>query len=173
MIRHMIALASPEWEPVPYTGKNGLYCAVQPDDASKFRLIRLCEELGVTTDHRKLHCTLMYSKNDAPEDDHIRDIEGTRPRGRINYVEYWEGHNNKGYLVAKLVSEDVQLAHERLVRAGARHSYSPYNPHITLVSDLPATEGLKANIDRVNELLAQESISINFSNLTLSDIKQD
>lgn len=173
MITYMIALASPEWKPSPYTGENGLYCAVQPDDGSKFRIMRLCEELGITTDHRKLHCTLVYSRNDAPPLEEVQGCVDRATSGRVNFIEYWEGHDKEGYLVAKLVSDKLQVCHERLIRAGARHSFTPYSPHVTLTTGLPMTDGLKAKIDEVNRRLAEESIYVNFDDFTISDIKED
>jgi 2'-5' RNA ligase len=169
----MIALASPEWTPLPYTGESGLYCAVQPDDGSKFRIMRLCEELGVTTDHRKLHCTLVYSRNDAPPLNEIQSSIDRASFGRINFIEYWPGHDKKGYLVAKLVSDKLQAFHERLIRSGARHSFTPYSPHVTLTTGLPLTEELESNIKEVNRRLSEESIYVNFDDFTISDIKKD
>lgn len=173
MLPYMVAIASPEWVPLPYTEENGLYCAVTPDDAGKFRIMRLCEELGVTTDHRKLHCTLVYSPEGAPKRDDIQGCVDPDIGARINFVEYWEGHDKKGYLVAKLVSDKLQVCNERLTRAGARHTYTPYNPHITLVSGLPMSAGLESRIEEVNRRLGEESLYIRFNDHTISDIKKD
>lgn len=170
MLTHMVSLsAAPTWEAIPYTGTKGLYCASIPDDASKFRIIKLCEDLGITIDHRKLHCTLMYCPDAAPSKESVdRCLHGCG--GRITFVEYWTGHNDQGYLVAKIVSNDLQDMHERLIQAGAKHTYSPYNPHITLAKDIPMTEALEQRISQVNELLAPQSIRIAFNEQTISDM---
>jgi len=172
MLAYMLSLSSPSWEPSPYTGQDGLYCAVQPDDATKFRVIRLCEDLGVVTDYNKLHCTIVYSREVALTQEVI-DTCKNHPTGRITFIEYWSGHNNAGYLVAHVVSESAHMFHERLLRAGAEHTYNPYNPHMTLCKGLEMTDVLQASILEVNKKLAKESIYANFEGYTVCDISED
>lgn len=172
MIRNMIALASPQWTPLPYTGKKGCYVAVQPDDASKFRIIRICEELGIGIDHRKLHCTIVYSPEGAPEEQKIREsgvLDGTHT-AIISHVQFWPGHDNKGYLSLSLVSTDLHKAFQRMQSLGARHTYHPYNPHVTLLSGVDMNEDFERRMQDVNRYLETEGVRIFFNSTTLSDM---
>lgn len=167
MIRVMIALASPKLVHLPYTRENGCYVSTVPDDGSKFRLIELCEELGVETDHRALHCTLMYSKERAPEVDANRFSTAS---ALCNEVSVFDGHDDRQYLVVNLVSDDLHRAHSRLLQAGCEHSFTPYRPHITLVSGVEVTDDLRSRINDVNRRLALDPMYVRFRSATVSDI---
>jgi len=171
MLANMLSMSGPSWTPRPYTEGDGLYCAVQPDYGSKLRIMQLCEELGVTTDPSKLHCTIVYSETGTVPSDLIEALR-TRPSGYLSSIAYWSGHDNSGFLVARVNSASAHTFHEDLVSAGAQHSHNPYNPHVTLVSDLAMTADLQERIAAVNAQLLEDSIYVNFEEYTISDIQK-
>lgn len=79
---------------------------------------------------RSLHCTLIYSEN---------LIEGVQTiKGGVNYptriidLNWWEGHDKMGYLVALLDPEKFAPRHQQLLDMGGQCSYPEYRPHMTL-----------------------------------------
>lgn len=47
-------------------------------------------------------------------------------------IEFWPGHNEDGYLVAILNSPGLVELNKSWCLQGARNSFQPYQPHITL-----------------------------------------
>lgn len=167
-MRYMIALADAEWEVGPYTGKNGMYCAVQPDTLSLLKLVELCNDLGIVSDPRKFHCTLMYSKTKAPE--LPKDLDLTA-KGFIDHIEWWAGHNDKGYLTASIRSPDMESHNKMLTDLGAEHTYNPYNSHVTLTSGVKFTGALRRTAIAINTQLDRRPIPVAFDRFYISDVK--
>tara|TARA_B100000700_G_scaffold88627_1_gene99935 strand:- start:51726 stop:52160 length:435 start_codon:yes stop_codon:yes gene_type:complete len=143
---------------------------MQPDDPSKLRIMDLCARLGVDTDPRKLHSTLMYSPELAPEPDTFTSYP-SRATAQCRKVEYFPGHNNAGYLVATLDSDDLQSEHLRLKENGAKHTYDPYKPHVTLASHFDMTDELDEAMQAMNMELGANPVQFGFDSYTVSDIK--
>jgi len=167
-MRHMIALADAKWEIGPYTGKNGMYCAVQPDTLSLLTLVELCNDLGVVSDPRKFHCTVMYSKELAPELPKGLDLTA---KGYINHIEWWAGHDEKGYLTASIRSPELESHHAVLKELGAKHSYDSYSAHVTLTSGVKFTGALRRDVIGINNQLSRRPIPVVFDRFSISDVK--
>lgn len=165
-MRLFLALSEVSWEVKPFTGEQGCYAAVQPDMYSLFRLMSLCDVLGIVTDPRKFHCTVMYSPDRVPA---VKEFNA-EAEGYIHEIAWWAGHNNKGYLSALLRSPQLQGCHKQLTDAGAKHTYSPYTPHITLATG-PLTLDLERAMKGLNESLKLDPIRIFFDSSVISDIK--
>lgn len=80
------------------------------------------------------HCTLAYSVGSLPTNLPLI-FEVSEPI-KVTAIEYWEGHDHKGYLVAVLHSRSLERIHKVLEQAGCAHSFSDYTPHITLRNDV-------------------------------------
>ena len=167
----LVASSGPELVLNEYTGANGIYVARIPDDASKYRIIRLCEELGVQTEHDKLHVTVMYSKIAPPVGTEFGG--GSTITALCNALEVFVGHNGKKYLIMKLVTDDLIREHARFLQAGAVHSFVPYSPHVTLVSDVDVTADLESKIAVMNRQLALDPIYVVLINRSIADLKED
>lgn len=168
-MRHMVSIANATWEVTPYSGENGCYCAVQPNTLSLLRLIELCNDLGIVSDPRKFHCTVMYSPEKAPKDLHSEyDMEAS---AQIVGLQWWPGHNNAGYLSAELYSPKLEKHHNSLLDMGAEHTFSPYNPHVTLMKGVQLTGGLEARFHTLNRSLLDNPIPVVFDISVVSDIK--
>lgn len=161
-----IALSNATWEVTPFSGEKGCYAAVQPDTLSLFRLIEVCNVLGVLSDPRKFHCTVIYSPEAVPN---IKEFNVTA-KALLTEIMWWPGHNDKGYLSASLSSPELQEHHANLTEAGARHTYSPYNPHVTLTTGKLSEETRKA-MEELNARLSVSPVPLFFDTSVLSDIK--
>lgn len=167
----MLSLSKPELEYIEYTGTNGCYASMIPANQSKNQILQLCDELGVTTDADKLHCTVMYSK--AAPDKTLVDRFDLLPRLVVygTSIDHWVGHDDKTYISLQLVSEGLIQEHAKLWAIGCEPTYCPYKPHITLTSDLEVTEDVKARIDQINKGLALNPLEMILINETISDLK--
>lgn len=146
-----------------YDGQNGLYVAAAPDLASAERVLDLCNMLDIDLNPKKLHCTLMYSPEQAPsiEDAEFFTTNHGDVYGQINEIRSWIGHDKKTYIVAELVGESLQKAHQELLRLGAKHTYDPFTAHLTLDSqDEPLSVAQKRMIEKANLLLNKKPIDV-------------
>lgn len=114
-------------EIAPYTGTAGLYSAVLPVNRSKEVLSRIADVAGVWYNPDEFHCTLIYSPttpNTLPEP--TQSTFTARMTGLAVYGD------EKKVLVVTLDSAELQKEHHRLLSHGAKHTFSPYSPHVTL-----------------------------------------
>lgn len=112
------------------TMKNGTYIAANLSEESKDSLAALQKRLGIKDPLPKddFHCTLMYSKKGDPD---VRPQQYKEPKyAEVDSLDLLG--DDKNCLVIKLNSEHLQMRHQQLIMNGLTHSYSTYNPHITL-----------------------------------------
>ena len=163
----LISLSSPELDIIKFTGTHGCYSAVTPDADSKALLVAIAHLLGVETDPGKLHCTVMYSEA-AP-----KRKPGCNPnrirKATISQITHWDGHDDKGYLVALLDSPDLQEEHARLRTLGCKPTFDEYKPHITLFAGIKMTPELQATIDSLHGVLPDD-IELNLLNQFIGDL---
>lgn len=153
-----------------YTGEVGCYVSVVPDVDSQMKLVDWAQRLGYWLDpvqESTLHCTIVYSKDGAPLS---YDID---PRAcfkaRLRGFEFWEGHDNSGYLVATLESPALAERHNYWVAAGADHSFSEYAPHVTLLRGVRPTDALYQRMMRLSD--RERGSLLTFYNEHVEDIK--
>ena len=163
----LISLSSPELDIIKFTGTHGCYSAVTPDDDSRALLVAIAHLLGVETDPAKLHCTVMYSEA-AP-----KKAPGCNPnrirKAAISQLSHWDGHDDKGYLVALLDSPELQEEHARLKTLGCRPTFDEYKPHITLYAGIKMTPELQATMGDVMSVLPHD-IELNLTNQFIGDL---
>lgn len=163
----LISLSSPKLDVIKFTGTHGCYSAVTPDADSKALLSAVAHMLGVETDPDKLHCTVMYSEV-APK----KGIGCNRQRVRkatVSQITHWDGHDNKGYLVALLDSPELQEEHARLKTLGCQPTFDDYKPHITLYAGIKMTPELQATIDSVMSAMPAD-IELDLTNQFIGDL---
>lgn len=169
-----ISLSKPELVLNPYTGKSGVYSACFPDLEAGASIKSLCEQMGLKYYPDETHCTLMYSKEAALTEPSSSECDSTRPFWcLVTHVEHWKGHDGKTYIVAGISSPAMILEHARLRRLGARHSFTPYKPHITLSSDVEVTPEVQAQIDKTNSNLAEKPLMVILTGQKIVDVKND
>lgn len=128
-----------------YTGNNGFYCSVsirQPQLRPLVELFQRAVGFAMPLNEDEdigLHCTVMYSNTAltvTPEvaDSSNRRVKDLIMKGKVSKFDYWDGHNDKGYLVAKLDSPDLQARHNGWIMMGAKPTFSPYEAHITITT---------------------------------------
>ncbi len=155
-----------------YTGTNGLYSSVLPDLAAITAIQAVATTLGIELDSSTIHCTVCYSKI-AADWREIPSYPATREFTAIcNQVDHWVGHNNKTYVVLKLMSPDIVLMNAEIQRSGAKHTFVPFQPHVSLSDSTTVDLELQAKIDEVNSKLAYEPLVLRFNSLTIGDQDQ-
>lgn len=99
------------------------------------------------------HCTITYSPNrfegnidDLPHSDHSVLIPA-----EIHDLEFWEGHDNQGYLVCHLRSDHLHELNGAVVKF-APSTYPEYKPHLTLVKGEVARKAQK-HLDKLRKKL--------------------
>lgn len=150
----------------PLTKESGAYVSVTPDATGLRTLSELAIALGVVTDVDKLHCTLSYAKNCFPTAGADNCL---RFGAKIVGIEFWDGHDNDGYLVVKFDSPDLEARNRFWTSHGLKHSFDDYTPHSTLVSKLEKTPELIIRIGKVVRIAYGRSIT--FTNETIEGIK--
>lgn len=163
-----------------YTGENGFYCSVSIRQPQLRPLINLFKSaLGFDMPMNEdqdigLHCTVMYSKvplkvtpvQAIAANVRVKDLI---MKGKVVKFDYWDGHNNKGYLVARLDSPDLEARHNAWKARGAKPTFDPYEPHIT-ITDGPDAKALSKQLDQLNKALASVSpITLLLLDETISD----
>lgn len=157
-----------------YSGKSGLYASVTPvmgyqrfmaAMASQFHHLDL-------TPVDDVHCTLIYSREEQP---HALRVAQAITEGPFQFtafpkeVKYWDGHDNKGYIVLGLDSPDLHKRHHKWKLLGAKHSFPDYEAHITLAKGLTAPS--QAWLDECNHMLELMRMPIIFGGEHVEDIK--
>lgn len=169
-MRLLLSLSSPELEKKPYTGTQGLYSAVTPDERSAALLQQLAAAMGFkNVDPAKLHCTVMYSRDTWPKQCSCNPNQIYT--ATVDHLKYWGGHDDKGYIVAVLKCPALQEEHERFKRMGCTPTFEVYEPHVTLWAGLEFNDVMHEKLNTVNSLLRQPEVV--FSNQFIGDLKDD
>ena len=158
-----------------YTGKSGLYSCVFPvkgfTPLLKAITDLLAEDRIELYDISEFHCTIMYSKKDAPHSIRITKFLNSGPftfKAWSDQVDYWEGHDKAGYLVLKLTSRDLDMRHEQYQDLGCKHSFPEYEAHITLADNVTSKP---KNLAKINQMLKSLKFEITLAGENVEDIK--
>lgn len=154
-----------------YSGKSGLYVCVKPASGIKAVVDYIRTGLCIELDVDDLHCTLMYSREHAPHTVSAFKLLNSGPtayHASVMELESWAGHDNKGYLVAKLFCPMLHERHAQWKKLGARHSFPDYQPHMTLATGV--TYSCK-DLHKFNLPLSTYPIPLTFSGEHIEDIK--
>lgn len=164
----------------PFTGgDNGIYVSRVPDELSVQKIINLvhCYDLCQMSerDIQELHCTIMYAPAGVGSSD-IRDND-LNPvplpcTARVLRFEFWEGHDNAGYLVAVLKSDALNHIHNLWRLRGCIPTFSEYKPHMTIQTPFDAYRGLSRKLRMANDEILEEGLIIKLENERVEDIKK-
>ena len=128
---------------------SGTYICVIPDEESTLKLIKISAALGykIPSDEvENLHSTVMYSKGKFPKG---LPLERKRFGAKISGIEFWDGHDNDGYVVLTLDAPDLVARNRFWAAQGLTHSFEDYTPHVTLFSKIEKTQDL---VNKINAL---------------------
>lgn len=120
----------------PFDGTSGCYVAVVPYLDSVNTIRGWARSIGLPMDEAReseLHCTVMWS-HAIPADARCNP-EYSVP-AELDHLEYWDGHDGDGYIVAVLNSEPLRQLHQKWLTRGCVHSFDDYTPHVTLLSKI-------------------------------------
>jgi 2'-5' RNA ligase len=104
---------------------------------------------------KSLHITLLYSKVTVPNPSiYIRPAMCYR--GQIISLQYWDGHDRLGYLVAKIKSTGIEALHNAWIDRGGVDSFTSYLPHVTLATGMKKHKGVEWVRDFRDNLLGHQ-----------------
>ena len=166
IVLRLTSLSKPTFKMIEYTGRNGLYSSVKPDQNSVRYLMSLVKALGFTdVDPDTLHCTVMYSKDSWPHENPGCDA-ARENKATVMKIQHWDGHDEKGYITVALKCPELHREHRRLKELGCTPTFD-YNPHITLYSGVSEDEFER----RVKDAQALCGKQITLVNQTIGDLK--
>lgn len=169
-----ISISSPEFVADPYTGTRGLYVATTPTDETAEFLSNLASLFGYIPDRGKFHVTVMYAPEKYPQPGPWMTIDKDQEfTGLFSRCQHWDGNDGKGYLSARLHSVDLQSCHRKFIAQGCKHTFTPYEPHVTLWSGVPRTIDLSNKMASVQSQFGGSPVSLTFKGLIVADIKKD
>ena len=169
--------------PRPYTGANGFYAAVtirRPELVPLQNLFRNAVGFEMPLNENQdigLHCTVMYSKQALAVTPDIANAQNARVRdlimsATVSGFDYWDGHNDKGYFVAKLYSPDLQTRHNAWKSMGAKPTFDPYEAHVTIVEGADSKVLRDRMVDLNRALAVGKTITLRLMAETISDLKK-
>lgn len=163
----------------PFSGQSGLYASVVPVYGTRDLWSRLTDTFKkfevIPEPEDELHVTLMYSREHAPDVFHLENMFADplhSIHAKPSRLEYWNGHDNDGYVVLHLESEDLHRRHAHYKEIGCTHSFEDYAPHMTVVKGLDNTPDVQAAIDEINKHLQEIEYRIVLGGEAFSDIKE-
>lgn len=171
-----VSAETPKLELDSYTGNNGCYVAVLPNEETKKSLLELAFSLGFTdeTAKEKFHTTVIYSTKPLKSVPKNVYSEYTGYCGKVNTLA-----DHKGGIVvyAEISCPALNALHKTFKNHGAEHSYPEYLCHVTIGS-LSAEEWqrdgekYKNLIDSANSKLEERRIPIFYDKLEISNLHQ-
>ena len=156
---------------------DSCYVSVVPTKSSIYRLLNWLASSGETLLARDkmndlysmAHVTIMYSKNKGPDQSNmVNGVNSVSHHqydvplvGTVTEFEEWDGHNNEGYLVAKIDSPELNKLHEKWKSFGCEHSFPDFEAHTTIIS--PYANG-SVTVEELNDRLKDFPIVLEFVN---------
>jgi hypothetical protein len=159
-------------------GDNGVYVSRILDALSRDRLVDFIHEHALCQmsekDIDELHCTIMYSPTGIDPEHRDNDLNPIPLpcSARVVRFEFWEGHDEDGYLVAVLNSPTLNSLHRLWKLRGCISTFSEYRPHITLQTPFEEYKGLTHRMKLANEAIIHSPIVIRLIQETIEDIKK-
>jgi hypothetical protein len=154
-----------------YDGSSGVYVCALPNEESKNNFLNIIKSTNppfeLTYFNDEAHMTLVYSR------DARLDVDGLVFPNELFALpikfEFWDGHDNDGYLVMSFISKPASDFHNKLLENGAKHSFDDYHPHMTIV------HGINKNlvndwIDNANKSF--QSTLVKFDTIKISNCKK-
>lgn len=172
-------LANPSIDLSQFSGKAGMFVKLSPVEGKEKRAVtdliqkKLPCPVSTTEFTDAAHATVILSKYSLLRSEvlSIRDMVSLCCRSKVFGAAYWPGHDNIGYLVLNVKSDELVNLHDMLVKLGAQHSFRTYEPHITIASSVgPLTQALKDWLLAINASLARKPLPLMLSSLSFSDL---
>ncbi len=168
-----------------YTGKNGFYSQVTPLDPVALKQIDVLvyHTTGLTLSEQDAgdigrHVTVMYSKASLKVDPAIVAEWSSRRfndlpsfEASVHNFDYWDGHDNEGYFVAALKSDELDKLHAFWKDMGAEPTFEEYKAHMTLAKGPKARELRKFIPQLSASLFARGGFSLTLGNMKVDDLK--
>jgi hypothetical protein len=159
----------------PFTGTAGIYVSRELTPLSKAKAVAFLRSQFPSVpindeDIEEQHCTVVYSKTCVRNVD-TDLINSASVTAQVTSLEWWEGHDKDGYLVAKLVAPELMERHKFWLSEGAVHSFSPYEPHVTLKTPLTVTPAFEEELEAANQFLHTFQLDVTLAGEVLEDLK--
>lgn len=155
-----------------YDGVSGVYVSVNPSENSKAFIRKLISDtkppFSLDQFDEEAHTTIMYSRNATIDEGRLKipsDISALPVK-----LEFWDGHDNDGYLVLSLISKPAKDFHDEVLALGAEHSFKDYHPHMTIRHGLNK-ESVVGWIEGANDHIKTNTKLIWFDEVKISNCK--
>lgn len=155
---------------------SGTYVSVKPTVSSSLRLRSIIKKLSK---HCKLypvdafHVTLLYSKSTVDNAKSLLKPSTSQFSAIVTALEYFPGHDDKGYLVATMLSDDLHTRHAFWLKNGGKHTYTPYAPHLTLAENVPLEVMQSSLVKELNAYFKSTPLGIRLHNETQESLNED
>lgn len=154
-----------------FDGTNGLYvgCRVLKNPG-----IRLPFNLPWVYD-TDLHCTIMRSPEEAPDYlEALKSVASTLyTAATIEKLDYWEGAEDGGHLVAILKSPGLEKRFEFWDNLGAESIYPTFIPHVTLARGFEYTPAIETSVKDFNKRLKIQPMQYMVGSEYIENINDD
>lgn len=131
-----------------------------PGVRSTAYLNQLMRKLGIPPNSRGLHLTLLYGKR--PERIRSEPKADKLIGGTLDSITHWMGQDGNTYVVGLMKGDSITSEHNRMLRAGYEHAFSPFQPHVTLASFRNPEHEILTRLDSVNQDLALSPLLLLF-----------
>ena len=156
-----------------YTAENGFYAWTQPDLKSVKKLTEFLSPLKIAKP-MDLHTTLMYSKTPITGltvgATKSQVNKAFRATAQVLELVWWAGHDDTGYLVARVDNKVLKTLHEKWKRLGAVSTFPDYEAHLTLANPCADSAELQDFIKEHNETLTKTPLHISYNTERISDL---
>lgn len=168
-----ISISISKYGPGVYTGKSGLYSAVEPTKKSVADLTKLCTRAGIVELESDLHCTIMYSPNKCLPESSATKWSKNQYKAVGKKFRWWVGHDNAGYLILELDSPELEKEHLRLKELGCVSTFPNYVPHLTLRNNFyfKDEDEQKSRLRSANLILRRNPLDLVLTDQKVEDIK--
>lgn len=159
----------------PFTGTAGIYVSRELTPLAKAKAVAFLRSqfpsVAIADDDiEEQHCTVVYSKTCVRNVDTA--LTNSAPvTAQVTSLEWWEGHDKEGYLVALLDAPELITRHKFWLTEGAVHSFTPYQPHVTLKTPLRVTPSFEEELEAANQFLRTFQLDITLSGEVQEDLK--
>lgn len=153
---------------------NNLYCSVVPHEDYDFnRFVTYAVQMVPVNELTDCpHITVVYSKKCPTKE--LPSKFSVTDKARISCIEYWEGHDKIGYIVAKLTCNSLINMNKQLIDCGCEAAtYSEYVPHITIAKNIGDFDiSLSQSVNAMNYHLKNSNYFLDIQSISYQDLKE-
>lgn len=148
----------------------GTYAYVPIDKNIRYQdVVETLRSKGIPVSCTHPHITCMYSNDEYTAD--LPDRIGVNTTCTVTKLEYWEGHDKRGYIVAMVDNDSLHVINARLATLCEPVSFDTFMPHLTVAENIKMTLPLQAAIRAVNQDIQNVNhLQLSYTQLVVEDL---